>query len=97
MVGAEVGSKKKWIQLGLLYAEIEANAFPSMFIDSDLTDGRTNRKGWSVYATRQILENTDFRIETLVSDEIHSSIPPYEFSATDSDRVRVRADIEVKF
>lgn len=97
MVGAQVGDKKQWVMLGALYAEIEANAFPSMFIDSDLFDGRTNRKGWAIYAARQIWKNTTFKLTTFISDDIHGSVPPYDFSAPNADRVRLQADVEVKF
>jgi hypothetical protein len=97
MVGAQVGDKKEWVMLGALYAEIEANAFPSMFIDSDLFDGRTNRKGWAIYAARQIWKNTDFKLTTFISDDIHGAVPPYDFSAPNADRVRLQADVEVKF
>ena len=49
MVGVELGDKKKYAQVGAGYAHLEANAFPSMFVESDLYDGQTNREGWLVY------------------------------------------------
>lgn len=96
-VGAEVGDKKKYVQLGLGWFAIEANAFFSQFIDSDLFDGKTNRKGLVAYASRQILPNTELSVTTFWSRPIDDSLPAFENSVPKADRVRVQADLNFKF
>ncbi|MFH1756075.1 MAG: putative porin, partial [Candidatus Latescibacterota bacterium] len=95
--GIEGGDKKKYAHLGLAYYYIEANAFPSQFIDSDLFDGRTNRKGIMVYGARQLLEGTDFNIKVYASDAIEANLPVYEESVEGSNRIRVQIDLVYKF
>ncbi len=96
-VGAELGSKKEMVKLGVGYWHIEANAFPSQFIDSDLTDGRTNREGWAFYGSRRILKHMDANLPTFLSDEIEDTLPAYDDSVPNAERVRVQADLVVKF
>ena len=96
-VGGEIGDKKKWLKLGIGYWQIEANAFPSQFIDSDLFDGYTNRKGFAFYGSRQILENTDLNITALLSDPIDDSLPAFADSVAKAERVRIQADMIFKF
>jgi hypothetical protein len=93
----EGGDKKKYINLGAAYFYIEANAFPSQFIDSDLFDGRTNRKGLCVYGSRQLLEGTDFNFKVFGSDAIETELPAFEESVEGSERVRVQIDLVYKF
>ncbi len=95
--GVEIGNKKKYVKLGVGYWHIEANAFPSQFIDSNITDGRTNREGWVVYASRAILKNTDLNLTAFFSDEINDNVPPFGDSVPNADRVRVQADLVFKF
>lgn len=96
-VGVEVGDKKKFVQLGAGYWVIQANAWVAQFVDSDLFDGFTNRKGYTVYGKRQIFPNTDLGLTLFVSDEVESTLPAFAFSAADAERVRLQADLEVKF
>lgn len=100
MVGLQAGDKRAIAKLGVLYAHIEGNAFPSQFIDSDLFDGVTNRKGWAFYSSKSILKNTDINLTVFWSDPIQES-PLSEFlwasSVANSERVRVQADLVVKF
>ncbi len=77
-VGVEVGDSKEFVKLGAGYWSIQANSFPSMFIDSDFLDGRTNRQGWAFYGGKEILRNTELKL-TLFVDR------------TDPDRDRLRA------
>jgi hypothetical protein len=96
-IGAEIGDKKKYVALGVGYYHLEANFSPAQFIDSDLFDGFTNRKGWTVYGARQVLPNTELAVTLFVSDVINGSIPAYGASAPNSERIRLQTDIIVKF
>jgi hypothetical protein len=94
--GMEVGDKKRWLKAGFGYWYVGANAFPSMFTDSDLFDGFTNRKGWAVYMSRQIWKNTDLNWTFFMSDPINEG-PQYFVSVPNSDRFRSMLDISIKF
>lgn len=95
--GIRIGHKKKYLEMGASYWHIEANAFPSQFIDSDLFDGVTNREGWSFFFLKQVLSNTDFKIEGFVSDNIQVQNPPFGSSLPGANRWRLRGDVIVKF
>ncbi len=95
-VGLEFGDKTRWAKLGLLWAHVEANAVVSMYTDSDLFDGATNREGWLFYASRQLLENTDLNVELFSSEEIEDA-SVFNNSIVQADRVRGRVDLEMKF
>lgn len=95
--GIEIGDKKRFVKLGAGYWHVEANAFPSQFIDSNLFDGRTNREGWAFYASRQILSNTDVNLTAFLSDEIEDDVPPFGDSVPDAERFRLQADVVFKF
>jgi len=96
-VGVEMGDKKKLARLGAGYWRIEANAFPSQFIDSNLFDGFTNRRGWVAYASRSLWKNTDVNVTAFFSDEIRDDVPPYGDSVPDAERIRRQADLVFKF
>jgi hypothetical protein len=96
-VGFEAGSSKKLLKLGVGYWWIEANAFPSQFIDSDLFDGRTNKKGVGVYGAKRVMKNTDFKFTLFWSNPIKNSLPAYFESVDKGDRIRMYADLEFKF
>lgn len=95
--GLEVGDKTAWVRLGATYYYIEANAFPSMYIDSDNTDGFTNRKGWAFSGTRQLFESTDLVLTLYSSRIVDDSLPAHEDSVAGSQRIRLQADVDVKF
>jgi hypothetical protein len=100
-VGAEVGDKKKWLVLGMNYYDIQANAQFSQFIDSDLFDGKTNRKGFAFYGAKQILRNTEVGLTTFWSKPSNEDAG-YAFadgssSLDKANRVRVIADMKFKF
>lgn len=106
--GVEVGDKAKWVRLGTAFFHVEANAFPSQFIDSNILDGDTNREAWIFYATRQLFHNTDLTLWLSKSNAIDEDLPVTAaqrnalFSApnlsnTGSDRIRLMMDLEVKF
>jgi hypothetical protein len=97
--GVEVGDKKEYALLGAGYYAVEANFWPAQFTDSDLFDGFTNRKGWTVYAVRQIFTNTDLSLELFHSEAIEDDFPPFDESllGVDPERYRLRTDVQVKF
>ncbi len=95
--GLEIGDKKKWALLGVGYWEIEANAFPSQLIDSDLFDGLTNRKGWAFYASRQLFANTELNLTLFRSDEIEDDLVAQAESVSDAERLRLQTDLVFKF
>ena len=97
MVGVELGDKKKYAQIGAGYAYLEANAFPSMFVESDLYDGQTNRKGWVVTGSREIFPNTDLNLTAFLSKAIDDSLPAFANSVSGAHRLRLQADLLVKF
>ena len=95
--GLEVGDKKRVALFGLGYYAAEANYAPAQFTDSDLFDGYTNRKGWMLYAQRQLLENTDAQISFYKDDPIEDSAAFAIPGATSSDRYRLMTDLVVTF
>jgi hypothetical protein len=96
-VGLEVGDSKKYAKLGVGYWHIEANSFPSMFIDSDFLDGRTNREGYAFYGSRQILDNTELKLTLFVIDEIQDEVPAFAASVSNAERMRLQSDIVFTF
>ncbi len=95
-IGLEGGAKKKALLLGAGWYHIEANAFPSQFIDSDLLDGYTNREGLLIYLSKTIMKSTDFNVQFFNSDAIATD-PGLEGSVENSDRNRLQVDILYKF
>ena len=95
-IGLEIGDKKKVAKFGVGYYELEANFFPSQFIDSDLFDGFTNREGYTVYASKQIWKNTDLNLTFFMGEEIEDDIV-FSNSTVEADRMRLQTDIVVKF
>jgi hypothetical protein len=96
-IGLEGGNKRSAIKLGTAWFHIEANAFPSQFIDSDFLDGHTNRQGLLVYFQRQILKNTDFNIQLFHSDAIETGSSGLDPSVANSERVRLQVDLLYRF
>ena len=94
--GLEGGNKKKNILLGVAEYHIEANAFPSQFIDSDILDGYTNREGLLFYLARRIMKNTDFNLQLFFSDAI-ATHEDMEESVENSKRTRLQVDMTYKF
>lgn len=95
--GIDVGDKKKFVNLGLGYWYVEANAFPSQYIDSDILDGITNRQGFSFWLLRQLARNVDFKIEAFLSEDIDDGRPAFDDSLSGSNRLRLRSDLSFKF
>jgi hypothetical protein len=95
-VGLEVGDAKQIALLGLGYYELEADFAPALYIDSDLMDGFTNREGWTLFAARQVLSNTELTLSLFMSDALDGS-PPFATSLDGSERFRLQSDVVVKF
>lgn len=95
-VSFEIGDKKKYAKLGVGWWHIESNAFPSMYIDSDLLDGKTNREGLMIWASRQLMKNTDLNLTLFDSSEIDSKVALAQ-GIKDARRVRLQADMVFKF
>jgi hypothetical protein len=95
--GIEGGSKKKVIKLGLTWYYIEANAFPSQYIDSDFLDGHTNRYGPLFYLSKEVMKKTDFNTQIFWSDAIETDDDGYGDSAQASERTRVQIDLLYHF
>lgn len=96
-VGLEVGDKQHWAQLGVAYMRMEANAFPSQYIDSNFFDGVTNRRGFAFFGSRRILPNTDLNLTLFVSDSIEDGLPDFAESVDGSQRLRLLTDLVVAF
>lgn len=96
VVGVSVGDKKLLVRIGFSYYYIEANAFPSMFIDSDILDSTTNREGFAWVLERQLIQNVDLVYTAYLSDRIEGGVP-FAASGPGSDRFRTRVDLKFKF
>jgi hypothetical protein len=95
-VGVFVGDKVRLVRLGGAYYVVEANAFPSMYLESDVLDGTTNRKGYMAVIERQLFENVDLALRGFVSDRIEGG-PAFADSIPGSERFRGQADVTFKF
>jgi hypothetical protein len=95
-LGVEVGDKKKLATFGVAYFSFGANFWPAQFLESDFTDGFSNRKGWAFYVAREILPNTELSMQLFVSDEIRESTA-FATSVSGAERVRLQTDLLVKF
>ncbi len=101
-LGVEIGDKKRFARFGLGYYRLEADYFPALFMDSDISDGRTNRVGWTLYGSRQLNPNMDFGVTLFMSDEIETG-PAFNGqhifrnSLENSDRIRIQTDLNLKF
>lgn len=104
-VGFEVGRSNRIARLGFSYWWVEANAFPGQFVDGTYTDSLSNRKGFNLFAGRQILDGTDLRVSFYMSDVIDDGLldPDGEGGTEPSDsvlnaeRIRITADVIFHF
>jgi hypothetical protein len=95
-VGVFVGDKVRLVRLGGAYYVVEANAFPSMYLESDVLDGTPNRKGYMAVIERQLFESVDLALRGFVSDRIEGG-PAFADSIPGSERFRGQADVTFKF
>lgn len=100
-VGVETGDAKRLLELGLGYWHFEANSFPSVFVDSSVIDGKTNRGSLVFFAKRQVWSNTVAGLTLSRSSAIEDSAGYREAlgggAVSDAERTRVQADLEFKF
>jgi hypothetical protein len=94
--GVVVGDKVSLVSIGFAYYYIEANAFPSMYLDDDVFDGFPNRKGYVVSLQRQLFENVDLGLRGFMSKRIEGGTA-FVNSGPGSDRLRGQADLTFKF
>lgn len=90
--GAEFGSKKHFAKIGFGYYQLEADFWPALFVDSDLSDGKTNREVYTVYISRQIWKNTDFNLTWFSGDVAEEAFPDRK-----AERMRLQADLVIQF
>jgi hypothetical protein len=95
--GIEIGSKSEVATVGLGYWRLEANAFPSQFVDNDLFDGRTNRKGFALYGSKTIMKNTDLNLSIFRDQEIKAKLPEFAVSENDARRWKFHTDVMFRF
>jgi hypothetical protein len=94
--GVELGAKKKALLGGIGWYHIEANAFPSQFIDSDLLDGFTNREGVLFFLAKTVMKDTDLGLQFFRSDAIETG-EGFGESSKNSKRNRLQIDMIYKF
>ncbi len=95
-IGFEIGDKKHIVKLGAAYWEMEANALPANFVDSNLFDGHTNREGFVFYGSKTVLKNTDLNLTLFMGEELEDDAA-FAADLGNSDRIRFQTDLVVKF
>src|SRR5262249_8578977 len=93
--GVLVGDYVSLVALGFAYYYVEANAFPSMYIDSDVLDGTPNRQGYVASIRRQLFENVELGVRAFITRRIEGGTA-FANSGPGSDRVRGQADLTFK-
>jgi hypothetical protein len=94
--GVIVGDYVSLISIGFAYYYVEANAFPSMYLESDVLDGIPNREGYMLSLRRQLFENVDLGVRGFLTDRIEGGTA-FVNSGPASDRFRGQADLTFKF
>jgi hypothetical protein len=95
-VGLLVGDERTLARVGFGYYVIEANAFPSVFLDSVVLDGTPNRHGYEWTLRRELVPDVDFVFSAYLSDRIEGGVV-YADSGPRSDRFRMRTDLIFDF
>lgn len=100
-IGIELGDKQKFARFGFGYYRLQADFFPSVLIDSDITDGRTNRTGFTFYVSRRVYKNTDFGVTLFSGDALEEGDAVYRVEPfrnnSGAERTRIQLDLAVKF
>ncbi|MCI0633040.1 MAG: putative porin [Actinobacteria bacterium] len=94
--GVFAGDPVRLIRIGFAYYYVEANAFPSLFLESDVLDGTPNRKGYMLSFQRALFPNVDLGVRGFWSDRIEGGTA-FANSGPASDRFRGQADLMFKF
>ena len=92
-----VGDKVALVRIGFAYYYVEANAFPSMFLDSDTLDGTPNREGYMLSLERQLFENVDLALRGFLVRPDRRADRRSRTRGPRSDRFRGQADLTFKF
>jgi hypothetical protein len=98
--GIDIGDPDRWVQLGLAYYDIEANAVVANFTDSDIVNGATNARGFVVTLRRDLLEGVEMRLTYFDHDSKKNTggaAGPFAMSVRDRDRKRLNADLVFSF
>ena len=101
--GFEFGDAKKWARLGVEYQWVEANAVIAEYTDSDMFDGKTNRRGFGFYGARELAANTELKVSLWEENAIKTTDSglgdgPYNISTgTDSQANRSRLQVDLNF
>ena len=99
--GIELGSSEKIAKIGFAYFHVETNSVMSMFTDSNILDGFTNRRGWVIYGGRKLGPNTEFKFAyyktNYIENDSQGVLGPLFFSTSNSKRSRLQTDIVFKF
>jgi hypothetical protein len=94
--GAELGDKRHLAKLHLGYFRLQANAWPSRFVDSPLLAGRSNQQVVVVQALREVLAGTDLKVSLFFGEPLERG-SAFSNSLSDSDRVLLQTDLVVRF
>jgi hypothetical protein len=95
--GLVLGDKTKVAEVGAAYLWLQANAFPSQFVESDWIDGETNHRSLTAWITRRLFANIDFTTLLSFEDTIDDSLPTYSNSVGKAKRIRLQTDLSLKF
>ena len=98
-LGFEIGDPTV-LQLGGGFFQVEANAVPANFTDSDTFDGRTNGRGFIVYAQRKLESGVTIKVKLIDSDSLRNSggaSGPFAASSANADRKRLQTDFSFRF
>ena len=95
-LGVFAGDAKQLVRLGFAWVHVEANAFPSMFLDSDLLDGTPNREGYMAVVERQLFDGVTLTLKGFSSTRIEGGVA-HANSGPGSDRLRGQADMVFAF
>ncbi len=105
--GVEIGDAKQFFLIGVEYSYIPANAVLSLYTDSDMFDGYTNREGFGVYVARELAVNTELKVSLWEGEPIKTTASggnngPYNPNTWTSanqqaNRKRLQADVNFKF
>jgi len=91
--GVRVGDDARLVRLEAAYYFFEANAFPSMFLDSNITDGVPNREGWVFSARRELFDGVALVVTAFLSERIEGGAA-FASSALGADRLRLQTDLK---
>ena len=95
-IGFEIGDKRERLALGAGYFRMEANAWPSRFVDAPLLGGRTNQEAIVLHALREILTDTDIKVSLFIGDPVETG-GAFLASLPGADRVLLQTDLVVRF